>query len=130
MVAVDVVAQAGTQPIDGVSFILKYDPGRLQLVDEQGAPAKGAEPGAQLPSVMGNWVDHRGGAVGYAAGILQGAPPDGWVLVAHLRFRALTTGPEPAQLSFYPTPSRFMQVTNGGVNLLGRATGAAIIISP
>jgi hypothetical protein len=33
-------------------------------------------------------------------------------------------------LAFQPTPSSLMQITNGGVNLLGKATDATLLVAP
>src|SRR5207244_5243918 len=86
---VDVVAQAGAQPIDGASFILKYDVQRFALVDEAGNSAIGMEPGYVLPAVMGNWIDGRNGAMGFSTGILQGSAQAGRIVLASIRFRVL-----------------------------------------
>lgn len=128
---VQVVADTGQQPVDGSAFLLKYDPAVLAPVDFDGNPAGGALPGIALPSVMGNWLDARGGTIGYSAGMLQGAPPQGKVVVAKLRFKVLIL-PASAHTSlvFSPAPSGLMQITNGGVNLLGKAIDGVLTITP
>jgi hypothetical protein len=123
-----VIAEASTQPIDGASFILNYDPSRLLAVDAQGTPAAFVEPGADLPSVYTNWVDAKGGAVGYAAGMLQGAAPQGRLVLATLRFKALVPGA--TELRFGAMPSGHMQLTNGGINLLTVASSAILTVNP
>lgn len=127
---VQVVAQTGRQAIDGVTFVVNYDPRRLQAVDTAGNPARGIEPGLALPAVMGNWIDHAGGAIGYSAGIVQGQPPYGRVVLAKLRFRVLSGAIGPAVLQFRAAPSEQMQLTNGGVNLLASARGVELPVAP
>jgi hypothetical protein len=125
---VAVVANAGSQPIDGASFVLQYDPSTLAPVDAAGNVIIQSEPGLALPSVLTNWVDPKGGAIGYAAGILQGAPPSGQIVLTTLTFRALKRGPAP--LRFAVSPSGLMQLTNGGVNLLGSAEPLTLTVTP
>ncbi len=129
VISVLVVAETGTQAIDGASFIVKYDPKVLGPVDAAGNSGK-AEPGTSLPAVMGNWVDSQGGAIGYSAGMLQGEPPQGRVVIAKLRFRVLSAAGGQTQLNFAPAPSSQMQLTNGGVNLLAGSQGAIIRLQP
>lgn len=131
IVEAQVVADTGSQAVDGGAFVLKYDPAILAPVDANGNPATGALPSIALPSVMGNWIDRTGGAVGYSAGMLQGQPPQGQVVVARLRFKVLAA-PQwlSTNLSFASAPSGYMQLTNGGVNLLGKAVGTTLTITP
>lgn len=130
-VKVDVMAEAGTQPIDGASFLLRYDPQRFALVDGSGNPATRIEPGYLLPAVMGNWVDASGGAIGYSAGMLQGSTPSGRIVVASVRLRALPgVGSGPALISFAPLPSPYVQLTNGGENLLAKASDLTLTVVP
>jgi len=67
IVHVAVVANAGTQAIDGGSFVLNYDPSIMAPVDSSGNAAIQSEHGLALPSVLTNWVDPKGGVIGYAA---------------------------------------------------------------
>ena len=110
---------------------MKYDPQRFVPVDASGNVTDKIDPGLSLPAEMGNWLDAAGGAIGYSAGILQGDPPAGRVVVATMRFRALTrAGVGTALFSFAPGPSPFMQLTNGGDNLLSKASDLAIQVTP
>jgi hypothetical protein len=129
-VEVQVVAATGAQPVDGVSFLLSYDPKKLVPVDSSGKDAVGVEPGMTLPAVMGNWVDRSGGRIGYAAGILQGDAPQGRLLVATIKFRVLGGAASSTQINFAPLPSPHMQITNGGTNLLARSTSLALTVTP
>ena len=123
---VEVVANAGGQPIDGGSFLLHYDPSILTPVDASGNPAGISEPGLALPSVLTNWVDARGGAIGYTASIMQGTPPSGQVVLTTLNFRALQAGP--ALLQFAPLSTNYMELTNGGVNLLSASHDLSLVV--
>lgn len=126
-----VVAEAGTQPIDGVSFVLNFDPKSLAPVNSSGAGTQNVEPGLALPAIMGNWIDAKGGAIGYAAGVLQGDLPQGRIIVARLYFRVIAADPSgETQITFGPAPSPLTEITNGGVNLLSKATGASVTILP
>ncbi len=126
-----VVAEAGTQPIDGASFLLNFDPKTLAPVNSSGTGTQNVEPALSLPAVMGNWIDAKGGAIGYAAGVLQGDLPQGRIIVARLYFRVIAADPSgKTQLTFGPAPSPLTQITNGGVNLLSNATGASVTILP
>jgi hypothetical protein len=127
--SVAVQAQAGSQPVDGAAFVLQYDPQRLAPVDASGNPARNAEPGLLLPAVMGSWIDAKSGTVGYSSGMVQGDAPTGAFTVATLRFKVLPNAQTgPTAFSFMELPSRYMQITNGGENLLSKSTGASITI--
>lgn len=128
MMEIAVMADAGNQPIDGASFILKYDPVKLTPVDANGLPAETSEPGVALPAVFGNWMDLHSGAVGFSAGMLQGIPPQGSIVLAIVRFRTLQSGS--TDLRFAPMPSGFMQITNGGANLLAKASDLTLSVTP
>jgi hypothetical protein len=128
VVQVAVVGSTRGQAIDGGSFLLNYDPAAVVPVDSSGNPATLSEPGLALPSVLTNWVDTKGGAIGYAAGMLQGEAPSGSVVLTTLRFKALRAGP--TSLAFRGVPSPLMQLTNGGTNLLGSANGLSLSVTP
>jgi hypothetical protein len=131
LIDVYVVANTGTQPIDGASFIVRFDPKAFTVVDSAGRPAKSLEPGLTLPSVMGNWIDSVGGAVGYSAGIVQGTLPQGRFTVAKIRLHAsaMPSGGQ-TQISFAPIGSGHVQLTNGGTNLLAKTSDLTIKVMP
>ena len=129
-IEVRAIAQAGSQVVDGASFVLRYDPKLLVPVDAWGGEAEAVEPGLALPAVMGNWIDRKGGAVGYSAGVLQGSPPQGEFVVATLRFRVLAGGDGPTRVTFAPTQSGHVQITNGGINLLGSVVDLTVNLVP
>lgn len=128
IIEVQVYADTNTQAIDGGSFLLNYDPSRLAPVDQKGNPTTSSEPGVALPSVLGNWIDAQGGAVGFAASMLQGTPPSGHVKLATLRFRALQAGT--TELHFGSLSLGQMQLTNGGTNLLAKTSSLTLNVTP
>ncbi|HVG01146.1 MAG TPA: SpoIID/LytB domain-containing protein [Chloroflexia bacterium] len=129
-VDVAVVAQTGAQPVDGASFVMQFDPAVFSPVDAAGNPATAMEPGLALPSVMGNWLDANGGAAGFSAGMLQGETPSGQVVLAKVRFRVLSAPANgTSALGFRTSAPNLMQLTNGGLNLLGTVNGATISVS-
>jgi hypothetical protein len=129
VVEIRVQAATGSQAVDGASFLLRYDPSRLTPVDGGGQAAKGVEPGVALPSVMGNWIDTRGGLVGYSAGFVQGTPPSGDFTVATLRFRVIGSG-STTTVGFDRGPAGAVQLTNGGTDLLGQVVGLTLNLQP
>ena len=121
--------QAGSQPVDGASFVLHYDPLRLKPVDASGNPVSNIVPGLLLPSVTGDWIDPKGGAIGYSAGMVQGDPPSGRFTLATIMFKASEVAGQ-AAITFEQIPSPSMQVTNGGENLLSNAVSTGVLIKP
>lgn len=131
VVTVDVVVQAGAQAIDGAAFVLHYDPQRFAPVDSGGKANDKVEPGLLLPAVMGDWIDTKSGTVGYSGGMVQGTPPNGRITVARARFRVLPgASAGVTTFSFEAVGSSFMQITNGGENLLGLTLPGSITIDP
>ncbi|HET9492930.1 MAG TPA: SpoIID/LytB domain-containing protein [Chloroflexia bacterium] len=127
IVEVRVIANAGSQPVDGAAFVLNFNPSVLLPVDAQGDPTGGVEPGASLPSVYTNWVNPQG-AIGYAAGTLQGDAPSGSFVLATVRFRALQAGS--SLVDFATGPSPHVQLTYGGAGLLASVSGLALNVVP
>lgn len=128
IIEVQVYAETGSQPIDGGSFLLSYDPAKLLPVDRKGNPTAASEPGVALPSVLGNWIDPQSGAIGFAASMLQGTAPQGRVTLATVRFRTVQAGP--TELHFGPLSLGQMQLTNGGTNLLARTSSLSLTVNP
>ncbi|MEO6457067.1 MAG: dockerin type I domain-containing protein, partial [Chloroflexia bacterium] len=129
VVEVRVQAITGPQAVDGASFLVRYDPTQLAPVDGLGQSAQAVEPGLALPSVMGNWIDGKGGLIGFASSMVQGAPPRGEFTVATLRFRLI--GDEPSTtVGFDKSAVGAVQLTNGGTDLLGQVIGLTITHQP
>jgi hypothetical protein len=127
LVEVRVVANTGGQPVDGAAFVLNYNSAVVAPVDAQGNPTTGVEPGIALPSVYTNWIDPAG-AIGYSAGMLQGDAPQGDIVLATIRFRAVQAGS--SLVDFATGPSPHVQLTYGGADLLARASGLALNVLP
>jgi len=128
---VGVTAETGLQLVDGAAFLLKYDPQRFMPVDSTGALPPGLEPGLVLPAVMGNWIDVKNGIIGFTTGTLQGDAKSGSIPLGSIRFRVLQGAISgPAQFEFASGPSPFMQLTNGGENLLARTYGLTVTVQP
>lgn len=130
IVEVQVIANTGQQPVDGVSFLLRYDPAKLKALDASGNDASGSEPGFALPGVMGNWLDPKGGLAGYSAGMLQGETAQGRFVVATLRFRVVAGNAGSTRLAFAPVSAVNMEIANGGVDLLARASDLELALTP
>ncbi|MEO5952400.1 MAG: SpoIID/LytB domain-containing protein, partial [Chloroflexia bacterium] len=128
IIEVQVYADTNAQDIDGGSFLLNYDPTRLAPVDQKGNTTTSSEPGVALPSVLGNWIDTQGGAVGFAASMLQGAAPQGHIKLAIVRFRTLQAGT--TELHFGSLSLGQMQLTNGGTNLLAKTSSLTVTVNP
>ena len=60
--------------------------------------------------------------------MLQGDAPQGSIVLATVRFRALQTGS--TQINFATGPSPHVQLTYGGTDLLAAVTGLALNVVP
>ncbi|NOZ27514.1 MAG: hypothetical protein GXP39_05605, partial [Chloroflexi bacterium] len=100
IVTIDVVADAGTQPVDAAALHLDFDPTVLEVVDAAGSPATAVEPGMRLPTVLLNSVGPARGWVDFLAGSLGGSPAGGQFLVARLRVRVLAAESTWVRFSF------------------------------
>ena len=129
VIEVRVQAITGPQAVDGASFLVRYDPTQLAPVDGLGQPAKGVEPGLALPAVMGNWIDEKGGLIGFAGSMVHGATPRGEFTVATIRFRLIGDAPT-TTVGFDRMPVGAVQLTNGGTDLLGQLTDLTLARQP
>jgi hypothetical protein len=84
----DVLVQAGSQPVDTADVYLTYDTDFLAVVDAAGNPATTVQAGTALANVLANSVDSTNGVVHYAAST-SGTGPTGNIKVATLRFKAV-----------------------------------------
>jgi len=85
---VDVVIQAGPQPVDTVEAHIYFPAGVLRLVDAGGNPAATVEGGAAFDLELANSADNSAGKIHYAATML-GSSLSGDITVATLRFKAI-----------------------------------------
>jgi len=86
--SVDVLIQAGAQPVDTVQAYIYFPAGVLQVVDAGGNPATTVEGGADFDMELANSADNSGGKIRYAATML-GSSLSGGITVATIRFRAV-----------------------------------------
>ena len=122
----DVMVDAGAQPVNNVELYLAFNPALLRVVDASGnsVTTVEADPGA-LTTVLFNSADNTTGQIRYDAGKLSGAPrqvPFGWRPSASRRW------PRPAGTSVsYVAPS---DVFYGGASVLGTKEGATVTSAP
>jgi hypothetical protein len=93
LLVLDLMVDAGDQPVNSVEIALEFDPALLEVVDAAGNPATAidGDPGA-LGRVLWNAVDNASGRIEYDAGqeLPPGSPPTGTFRVASVRFRVRT----------------------------------------
>jgi len=102
-----VLAQAGTQPVDGVEIHIDFDPAKLQVVDSSGTPTNTLIPGVgTLPGWfdLQNSVDNSSGFANYSAATFTSSVT-GTFTACSLRFKALAPSPE-TSVSFHTTLPR------------------------
>ncbi len=124
VVVLDVLAEAGAQPVDVVELYLDYDPASLQAVDAAGAPATGVQPGTALGTTLLNRIDPAWGRADFIATSAGGAAPSGQFLVARVRFKVLAAGQTTVRFSF--SDWRTTDVAYCGDSLLGTVQAAVI----
>ena len=86
---VDVVIQAGAQPVDTVEAHIYFPAGVLQVVDAGGSPATTVEGGTAFDMELANSADSSVGKIHYAATMLGGSL-SGDITVATIRFKAIS----------------------------------------
>ncbi|MEI8083833.1 MAG: cohesin domain-containing protein, partial [Actinomycetes bacterium] len=121
----DVMVDAGAQPVNSAELYLTFNPALLQVVDASGniVTTVEADLGA-LNTVLINGADNSTGQIRYDAGKLSGTSPTGTFRVATLRFKALA---ETAGTSVsYVAPS---DVFDGGTSVLGTKEGTTVTIA-
>ena len=123
---VDVVIQAGAQPLDTVEAHIYFPAGVLQVVGVGGDPATTVEGGADFDMELTNSADNSAGAIHYAATMLGGSL-SGDITVATIRFKALspTLG---SWLRFQVWPPEKTDVTYLGQSVLTAWPAAAVTV--
>ena len=124
VIALDVIADAGTQPVDTVELYLDFDPALLQAVDAAGAPVTAVQPGTALPMVLLNRVDPAWGQVDFVASSAGGTAPSGRFIVARLRFKVLAAGQTAVRFSF--SDWRTTDAAAAGESVLGAVAAARV----
>jgi len=123
---VDVVIQAGAQPVDTVEAHIYFPAGVLQVVDASGDPATVVEGGADFDLELTNSADNSAGTIHYAATML-GSSLSGDITVATIRFKAIapTMG---SWLRFQVWPPEKTDVTYLGQSVLTAWPAAAVTV--
>lgn len=125
---VDIVVDAGAQPVDGAQAAINFDPTILQVVDAAGNPTAEVIPGAALPTGLQNHVDNAAGHIDYAAGLLTDPAPSGRFCLATIRFRAIApTGG--TTLAFVFDPPRTTDVIYDLVSVLTSHVDGWVIVA-
>jgi len=124
VVALDVLAEAGAQPVDVAELYLDYDPALLQAVDAAGAPATGVQPGTALGTTLLNRVDPAWGWADLIATSAGSPAPSGQFLVARVRFKVLAAGQTTVRFSF--SDWRTTDVAYRGDSMLGAVQAPVI----
>ena len=124
VIALDVIADAGTQPVDTVELYLDYDPALLQAVDASGAPVTTVQPGTAFPAVLLNRVDPAWGQLDFVASSAGGTAASGQFVIARLRFKVLAAGRTAVRFSF--SDWRSTDVVYQGQTVLGEISAAEI----
>jgi len=123
---VDVVIQAGAQPVDTVEAYIYFPTGVLQVVDAGGNPATTVEGGTDFDMELTNSADNSAGKVHYAATMLGGSL-SGDITVATIRFKAI--GPTDEDwLRFQIWPPEKTDVTYLGQSVLTAWPAAAVVV--
>jgi len=87
---VSVWLNAQGKSLDAVNIQISFDPSILAVVNQEDRPASQVQPGADLPTILMNTVDHAGGTISLQAGIVPGSgPTSGHLHLATIRFVAL-----------------------------------------
>jgi hypothetical protein len=119
--AVDIVVQAGQQPVDAVDAFVDFDPALVQVLEIM--------PGTALPTFLQSSFDNTTGQINYSAGRpLVNGPASGTFTLATIRLRALAPTPG-TQLTFvFEPPSRKTDVFFQGLSVFRSATDATVVI--
>jgi Tol biopolymer transport system component len=111
----DIVVDSGAQQVDAVQAFVNFDPGFLQVVDEDGNPSSTIIGGTAFQYEFLNEVDNTAGTLGYAAGSASSFPSGAFTL-ATIRFKAIAET-ENTVTGFNLTSPRKTRITFGGSSL-------------
>jgi len=123
-------AEAGDQPVSGISAFIDFDPAYLEVVDAD-AETGGIQitPGSTLTMVMLNEADNSIGTIDYSAGKLGEPFPTGTFTVATIQFRALAQTSPITSIIFSTDFPRETVVDYSGNDVTGTLTGGTVCIS-
>jgi hypothetical protein len=116
---VNVIVDAGAQPVDSAGAYLNFDPTALQVVS--------ITAGGAFPVPLLSAFDNAAGTLDYAAGILEGARPTGTFTLATIRFHALTAVTD-SPLTFSTTGDRQSDALYTGESLLSGVQDGTITV--
>ncbi|MBK8025273.1 MAG: hypothetical protein IPK19_28770 [Chloroflexi bacterium] len=116
---VTVRVRAGTQPVDGVSAYLTFDPALFQV--------EAITSGTTLPEVLQSVYDNAGGHVDFSAGVLGGSA-SGTFTLATVRFRAVAPTPGATIQLAAGDPLRVTDARSGGEAVYGGGEAVTVIV--
>jgi hypothetical protein len=116
-----VQAEAGGQPVSGISTFIDFDPTYLEV--------QSVTSGTALPTVLQNTYNNTAGTIDYSAGKLGGPFPTGTFTVATIQFRALAPTNPGTAVTFSTDPPRKTRVDYGGNDVTGTLTGGIVTIT-
>ena len=114
-------AEAGDQPVSGISAFIDFDPAYLEV--------QSVTPGSTLPTVLQNTYDNIAGTIDYSAGKLGGPFPTGTFTVATVQFKALTETDPSTAIDFSTTDPRETAADYAGSDVTGTITGGTVSIT-
>ncbi|MBM4431046.1 MAG: DNRLRE domain-containing protein, partial [Chloroflexi bacterium] len=123
--SLEVMVEAGSQPLNNVELYIEFDPLVLQVVDRGANPVLAIEPDCStLSSVLWNEVDNATGHIRYDAGRLSDTPPTGTFRVATIRLQKTSAATSTAV--HYVESS---EVFYAGASVLG-GLGSTMVVAP
>ncbi len=123
-------AEAGDQPVSGISAFIDFDPTYLEVLDaDTGTGGIQITPGSTLTTVLLNEADNSMGTIDYSAGKLGGPFPTGTFTVATVQFKALTETDPSTAIDFSTTDPRETAADYAGSDVTGTITGGTVSIT-
>lgn len=126
---VDILINAGGQPVDGAEVHLDFHPSYLQVVDGGNQPAGEIQSSGVFDIAIQNHVDNAAGHVDFAAGTFTN-PPTGSYVLATVRFKALAgTGGQSTPLTLVTDLPRKTDLMYRGQSVLAQAHDGDVLVS-
>ena len=129
VVNVDVVLDAGAQPVDALAAHLDFDPRLLAVVDQAGVPADRIQPGT-VHDNLANDVDNTLGTIDYAIVCSDTPPLEGATTVATIRFIVKADAYGDAWVRFNTSGPRETGAFYEGDTVLGQLAAGRIALPP
>jgi 5-hydroxyisourate hydrolase-like protein (transthyretin family) len=125
IITFDLMAVAGTQPVNNVETYIQFNPAVLQVVDAGGNPASSIQGDTTtLNTELYNSADNSTGEIRYDAGKLSAPFPSGTFRFAVARFKVI--GAASSTTVQYTSPS---DVFYGGASVVGTLGSATVLAS-